>query len=70
MTQKSDSEFRCVEFKREAQARILERIKDLTPAQEIEYFRHATEQGPFAAWWMQVREHSSAQDGPSQSVPS
>ena len=70
MTQKSESEFRCVEFKREAQARIFERIKDLTPKQEIEYFRRATEQGPFAEWWTQVRERSSGQGGPSQSVSS
>ena len=70
MTEQNESEFKCVSFKREAQARILERIKGLTPEQEIEYFRRATEQGPFADWWTQVCERSSAQGGPSQSVPS
>jgi hypothetical protein len=50
---KTDAEkkFDCVEFKRQAQARIYERIKNLTPDEEIEYFRKAAETGPFGDWW-------------------
>jgi hypothetical protein len=40
--------FDCVEFKRQAQARIYEEIKDLTSSEEIEYFRRMAENGPFA----------------------
>ena len=43
--------FDCVAFKRRAQARIYERIKDLTPEEEAAWFRRAAESGPFAEWW-------------------
>ena len=37
-----------IEFKRQAQARIYEQIKDMTHEEEIEFFRRGTENGPFA----------------------
>jgi len=43
--------FDCVEFKRRAQARIYERIKDLSPEEEIDYFRKAAEEGPLGESW-------------------
>ena len=46
--------FDCVRFKREAQARIYEQIKGLSPREEIEYFRNAASQGPFAEKWKAV----------------
>lgn len=60
-TQKS---FDCVAFKREAQRRIYEEIKDLTSAEEIEYFRRKVEQGPFASWWRKVRDTSAGASSP------
>ncbi len=39
--------FDCIEFKRRVQQEIYETIKDMTPEEEIEYFRHAVETGPF-----------------------
>lgn len=51
MKTKTRKTFDCVEFKRAAQARIYERIKDMTPEEEIAYFRQAVESGPFAEWW-------------------
>ena len=50
--------FRCVDFKHQAQERIYERVKDLTPEEEIEFFRKCVEEGPFAAQWRELnREH-------------
>ena len=61
-------DFDCVAFKRQAQARIYERIKDLSPAEEIEYFRKAAEEGPLGAWWQAIQH--SAQAGGSDAASS
>jgi hypothetical protein len=45
---KSEKPFDCVEFKRQAQLRIYEKIKNMSSAEEIEYFRRQAENGPFA----------------------
>ena len=62
---KKKKEFDCVAFKREAQARIYERIKDLSPLEEIEYFRNAAEQGPLGEYWKAVvaRAHAARPTG-------
>ena len=41
-------EFDCIEFKRQAQERIYEQTKNMTLAEEIEFFRRGAENGPFA----------------------
>jgi hypothetical protein len=46
-----ETDFDCLEFKRRAQERIYEEIKDLTPEQEIEYWRRSVDEGPFGSWW-------------------
>lgn len=48
-------EFDCVEFKRQAQSRIYERIRGLSPEEEIEYFRKAAAEGPLGQWWKSIR---------------
>ena len=48
-------EFDCVEFKRQAQSRIYERIKGLSPQEEIEYFRQAADEGPLGQWWKSIK---------------
>lgn len=48
-------EFDCVEFKRRAQSRIYERIKGLSPEEEIEYFRRAADEGPLGDWWKSIK---------------
>ena len=50
-------DFDCIAFKRQAQARIYQRIKDLPPEEEIEYFRTVAAQGPLGDWWKAVKEH-------------
>lgn len=48
---KTDKEFKCVDFKHETQVQIYKEIKNLTPEEEIEYFRHRAESGVFGKWW-------------------
>lgn len=61
MTMNENSkEFDCVAFKRAAQLRIYERIKDLSPLEEIEYFRNAAEQGPLGEHWKAVVARAEA----------
>lgn len=50
-----NKEFDCIDFKRRAQARIYEHIKDLRPEEEIDYFRQAAEQGELGSWWRGLR---------------
>jgi len=46
--QTNDKPFDCIEYKRRVQEGIYEKIKDMTPQEEIEYFRRGAETGPFA----------------------
>ena len=55
--------FDCVQFKRQAQARIYERIKGLSPEEEIEYFQSAAAKGPLADWWKAVKARPPAGPG-------
>ena len=62
--------FDCVEFKRQAQVRIYERIKNMTPDQEIDYFRKAAETGPLGEWWRKIVAGSSeTRVGHARSLP-
>ena len=54
--------FDCVEFKRNAQRRIYEEIKDLSVAEQIAYFRRKAEEGPLGQWWRQVKEHGAGSE--------
>jgi len=60
MKTRTEKDFDCVEFKRKAQLRIYESIKDLSPSEEIEYFRKAAERGPLGAWWKTARHRAHA----------
>lgn len=71
-TTRAKKDFDCVEFKRQAQARIYERIKDLSPEEEIDYFRKAAEEGPLGEAWKAARDRakhgrSAALDGAQDS---
>ena len=59
-TSKPKKGFDCVEAKRQAQARIYEKIKGLSPQQEIEYFRTAVEDGPLGKLWKTAEARSQA----------
>jgi hypothetical protein len=49
--------FDCIEFKRKVQAEIYEEIKELSPEQEIEYFRRRAATGPLGKWWQGLERY-------------
>ncbi len=64
--QKKD--FDCIRMKREAQARIYGNISNLTPEQEIAYFRRAAESGSLAEWWKKVKSQTEVSIPSQQSI--
>ncbi len=46
--------FDCIEFKRKAQADIYQAISQMTPPEEIAYFRQSVEDSKLSAWWKSV----------------
>ena len=54
--------FDCVEFKRQAQARIYEEIKDLSADEQIDYFRHKAATGPLGDWWRKLKDSRSEEE--------
>lgn len=61
MTTHKKKEFDCIQVKRDAQAKIYQAIQDMTPEEEIAYFRQAVAQSKLSEWWKSVRsrvEHS------------
>ncbi len=55
--------FDCVEYKRAVQERIYEEIKNLSPDEQIEYFRRRAEGGALGQWWRAVTEFSAEKPG-------
>ena len=60
---KTDKEFKCVDFKHETQMQIYREIKNLTPEEEIEYFRRRTESSVFGKWWKKLHRNIVAVSG-------
>ena len=58
--------FDCVACKRQAQARIYEVIRNLSPEEEIAYFRKAAEEGPLGEWWRSLTASRHSTAGPSR----
>ncbi len=52
--------FRCVESKNAAQEEIVEEIKDLSPEEEIAYYRRTARKGPFKNLWKKAWQGRSA----------
>ena len=57
---KAEKTFDCIEYKRRVQLRIYEDIKNLTPQEEIEYFRKKAEEGSLGDWWKSVKSANQA----------
>jgi hypothetical protein len=58
-------DFDCVEFKRNAQEAIYEKIRNLKPEEEIAFFRDAARQGPLGQWWADVQQRArEGEDSP------
>lgn len=60
---KTDKEFKCVDFKHETQMQIYREIKNLTPEEEIKYFRRRAESSVFGKWWEKLHGAAAATSG-------
>lgn len=58
MTTKTEKSFDCIAFKRRAQEKIYEEIKEMTAEEEIAYFKRLAKTGPFA----RLKKSSPAKD--------
>jgi hypothetical protein len=63
MSATTEKTFDSLAFKWKVQAEIYQEIKDRTPEQQIEYFRHHAQTGPFAELVARLRQ----QERPSRS---
>lgn len=48
---KTNKPFDCVDFKHEAQSRLYEATRGMTPAQRSQHVRRMIETGPLAGFW-------------------
>ncbi len=55
-TAKKTKSFDCVEFKRQAQARLYEATRELSAEQRRQHIRRAVETGPLADFWSRVMQ--------------
>ena len=46
--------FDCIAFKRAAQESIYEQIRNMTPDEEIAWFRQKVESGPYGELWKRI----------------
>ena len=51
---KTEKPFDCVAFKRQAQAKIYEETRAMTPDEQAAYFRRRAQSGSLGAWWKRV----------------
>ena len=57
MATQKKKEFDCIQIKRDAQTKIYENIKQMTPEEEIAYFRQSVDQSKFSKWWRSASSH-------------
>lgn len=50
--------FDVMEYKRRVQAEMYEATKDMTPEEEIAYYRMRAETGPMGEWWKKAKEET------------
>jgi hypothetical protein len=61
--------FDCVEMKRGIQAEIHQEIKDLTRAEELEYWRKSVQAGPWGGWWREIYREAQARESRAERRP-
>lgn len=47
-------EFDCIQVKRDAQTKIYQAIRQVTPEEEIAYFQQSVDQNDLSEWWKSV----------------
>jgi hypothetical protein len=53
-TKRSDKDFDCVEFKRRVQEEMYRETRDMTPEEEIAWYRERAETGALGDWWREI----------------
>lgn len=56
---KVEKDFDCLKFKQQAQENFFEEIKNLTPNEQIEYFRQEAESSSLGQWWKSIKNRST-----------
>ena len=56
---KVEKDFDCLNFKQQAQEKISEEIQNLTPTEQIEYFRQKAESSSLDQWWKSIKNRSA-----------
>jgi hypothetical protein len=50
----TNKRFDCVVFKRRAQSKVYEDTRQMTVAEQVEYFRRRARSGALGSWWKRV----------------
>jgi hypothetical protein len=58
-TKRKNKTFDCISYKHEVQSKIYEETRNMTPEEQIEYFRRRAEEGSLGSWWRKVQEQRS-----------
>jgi hypothetical protein len=61
--------FDCVAFKQQAQSRVYEDTREMTVAEEVEYFRRRAQSGTLGSWWKRVLPSNVALHGNDRDLP-
>ncbi len=59
---KFEKDFDCLKFKEQVQEKIAADIQNLTPSEEIEYYRVVADSSPLGEWWKSVKRKGSSTD--------
>jgi hypothetical protein len=57
-TVKTEKEFDCIAFKDRVQSEIYQDIKDMSISEQVQYYRDAVANGPFAEHWKKLSEET------------
>ena len=58
--------FDCLAFKAQAQARLVEETRGMTPDEEIAYLARKAEEGPLGEWWKAVKRQAGVPAAPQE----
>ena len=58
---KTEKEFDCIAFKRQAQRKVFDETKNLTLEDQVSYFRKRANSGPLGKWWKRLPSASPSQ---------
>ena len=56
---KKNAKFSCLAFKKKTQVQIQNKMKDLSPKQQLTFIRSQVASGPFGRWWKQTHQKAA-----------